>query len=88
MKEGIHPATSMIKVTCSCGNTFSTLSTLKHELHIDVCSACHPVYTKKQKQMDSGGQVERFRKRWGLKKSSTSTSKEASGDAGSAGEKA
>ena len=80
MKEGIHPATSIIKVNCSCGNTFTTLSTLKNDLHIDVCSACHPVYTKKQRTTDSGGQVERFRKRWGLKKAGPAASQEATGD--------
>ncbi len=66
MKPDIHPAYHEIKVTCSCGNTFETRSTYgKDELHIEVCSQCHPFYTGKQKILDSAGQVEKFRKRFG-----------------------
>ncbi len=66
MKPDIHPAYHEVKVTCSCGNTFDTRSTYgKDELHIEVCSQCHPFYTGKQKILDSAGQVEKFRKRFG-----------------------
>jgi len=65
MKADIHPKYSEIKATCSCGNVISTRSTLGEDIHLDVCSACHPFYTGKQKIVDSGGRVERFRKRFG-----------------------
>jgi large subunit ribosomal protein L31 len=66
MKAEIHPDYKEIKVTCSCGNEFVTRSTLGEELHVEVCSACHPFYTGKQKIVDSGGRVEKFRRRYGL----------------------
>jgi large subunit ribosomal protein L31 len=65
MKADIHPAYSDVKATCSCGNVIETRSTLGEDLQLDVCSACHPFYTGKQKILDSGGRVERFRKRFG-----------------------
>ena len=68
MKANIHPAYSAIKVTCSCGNTFNTCSTLGHDLHVDVCSACHPFYTGKQKLVDTAGRVDKFRQKYGLSK--------------------
>ena len=64
MKTGIHPEYKMITVTCSCGNTFQTGSTLGHDLQVEVCSACHPFYTGKQKIVDTGGRVDRFRKKY------------------------
>ena len=64
MKEGIHPAYKEITVTCSCGNTFKTRSALGKDLHIEVCSACHPFYTGKQKILDTAGRVEKFRQRY------------------------
>jgi len=67
MKEGIHPKYSEITVTCSCGNSFQTRSTLGQNLEVEVCSNCHPFYTGKQKIVDSGGRVDRFRKKYGLK---------------------
>ena len=66
MKAGIHPEYSEIKVVCACGNTFATRSTLKDELHVEICSACHPFYTGKQKIVDTGGRVDKFRKRYGM----------------------
>jgi len=66
MKAEIHPDYKEIKVTCSCGNAFSTRSTLGEELHVEVCSACHPFYTGKQKIVDSGGRVDKFRRRYGM----------------------
>jgi large subunit ribosomal protein L31 len=67
MKEGIHPTYTDITVTCSCGNSFQTRSTLGSNLEVEVCSNCHPFYTGKQKIVDSGGRVDRFRKKYGLK---------------------
>ena len=65
MKADIHPEYRDIKATCSCGNVIETRSTLEGDIHLEVCSACHPFYTGKQKILDSGGRVERFRKRFG-----------------------
>jgi large subunit ribosomal protein L31 len=65
MKADIHPAYQEIKITCSCGNEISTRSTLSEDLHVEVCSACHPFYTGKQKIVDSGGRVDKFRRRYG-----------------------
>ncbi len=65
MKADIHPEYREIKATCSCGNVIETRSTLADDIHLEVCSACHPFYTGKQKILDSGGRVERFRKRFG-----------------------
>ena len=65
MKPDIHPPYGQIHVTCSCGNEFDTGSTLGHDLHVDVCSRCHPFYTGKQKMVDTGGRVDRFRKKYG-----------------------
>lgn len=67
MKSGIHPDYSEIVATCSCGNTIKTRSTLGKDIHLEVCSACHPFYTGKQKIVDSGGRVERFRRRFGTR---------------------
>ena len=66
MKSGIHPEYNEIEVTCSCGNTFKTRSTLEGELHLEVCSACHPFYTGQQKIMDTAGRVDKFRRKYGL----------------------
>ena len=67
MKVKIHPQYREITVTCSCGNAWSTRSTLGKELHIEVCSACHPFYTGKQKIVDTAGRVEKFRQRYASK---------------------
>lgn len=64
MKQGIHPEYKTIKATCSCGNVIEVGST-GSDIGLDVCSACHPFYTGKQKMVDSGGRVDRFRKRFG-----------------------
>ena len=66
MKTDIHPAYKEIEVKCSCGNTFKTKSTLKSELHLDVCSQCHPFYTGKQKMLDTAGRVDKFNKKYGM----------------------
>jgi len=65
MKENIHPEYQDIEATCSCGNVFKTRSTLCKDIHIDVCSSCHPFYTGKQKVMDAGGRIDKFKKRFG-----------------------
>ena len=67
MKAAIHPEYKSINVTCSCGNTFETGSTLGHDLQVEVCSACHPFYTGKQKMVDTVGRVDRFRKKYAAK---------------------
>jgi large subunit ribosomal protein L31 len=64
MKADIHPAYAEIKVACSCGNEFTTQSTLGRDLSIEVCSACHPFYTGKQKMLDTAGRVDKFRKKY------------------------
>ena len=62
MKADIHPEYVVAHVRCSCGNEFTTRAT-KSELHVEICSQCHPFYTGKQKLVDTGGRVERFRRR-------------------------
>lgn len=67
MKAEIHPKYSEISVTCSCGHVFKTGSTLDDsDLHIDVCSQCHPFYTGKQKMLDTAGRVDKFRRKYGM----------------------
>ncbi|MCU4677609.1 50S ribosomal protein L31 [Catenovulum sp. 2E275] len=65
MKQGIHPEYNTIKASCSCGNVIETRSTVGKDLNLDVCSACHPFYTGKQRVVDTGGRVDRFNKRFG-----------------------
>ncbi len=67
MKEGIHPKYEDIAVTCSCGNEIKTRSTLAKDMHVDVCSQCHPFYTGKQKTAEIGGRIDRFNKRFGTR---------------------
>jgi large subunit ribosomal protein L31 len=62
MKAGIHPEYTLANVHCSCGNQFYTRST-QADLHVELCSECHPFYTGKQKLVDTGGRVERFQRR-------------------------
>ena len=69
MKDGIHPEYNEITATCSCGNVMKIRSTLNKDLNLDVCSACHPFYTGKQKIVDTGGRVDRFKKRFGALRS-------------------
>ena len=66
MKADIHPDYQEITVTCSCGNEFKTRSTLQGPLSVEVCSNCHPFYTGKQKMLDSGGRVDKFRRKYGM----------------------
>ncbi len=66
MKPEIHPEYKEITVKCSCGNSFQTCSTHAKEMHIEVCSQCHPFYTGKQKMLDTAGRVDKFRKKYGI----------------------
>ena len=64
MKDDIHPNYGELTATCSCGNVIKTKSTRATSIHIDVCSACHPFYTGKQKVADTGGRIDRFKQRF------------------------
>jgi large subunit ribosomal protein L31 len=68
MKADIHPKYEETTITCGCGNVINTRSTLSGELRIDVCSQCHPFYTGKQKIVDTGGRVDRYKKRFSNRK--------------------
>jgi large subunit ribosomal protein L31 len=69
MKQGIHPGYKMSTVTCSCGNTFQTRSTIG-DIRVEICSNCHPFYTGTQKLIDTAGRVEKFTKKFGKYKES------------------
>jgi large subunit ribosomal protein L31 len=62
-KEKIHPKYDAVHVKCACGNNFETRSTHKGDIHVEICSVCHPFFTGTQRIVDTGGQVERFRRR-------------------------
>ena len=64
MREGIHPAYEATGIRCACGKTRST----KSDIHVEICSKCHPFYTGKQKLVDTGGRVDRFKKRYNIGK--------------------
>lgn len=66
MRAEIHPELHLVQVQCACGNTFQTHST-QNDLRLEICSACHPFFTGKQKLVDTAGRVERFKRRYGLK---------------------
>jgi large subunit ribosomal protein L31 len=70
MKEGIHPHYDTCAIVCACGNVIETRST-KKSIHVDICSACHPFFTGKQKLVDTAGRVERFNRKYGQKGSKT-----------------
>lgn len=67
MRQGIHPEYNEIKVTCSCGESFTTRSTAGRDLLLEVCSKCHPFYTGKQKIVDTAGRVDRFQQKYGIR---------------------
>jgi len=68
MKANIHPDYKEITVTCSCGNSFKTKSVMaKPDLHVEVCSECHPFYTGTQKIVDTAGRIDKFRQKYGSK---------------------
>jgi large subunit ribosomal protein L31 len=64
MKDGIHPEYKVITVTCACGSSFQTRST-KSDISVDLCGACHPFYTGKQRLVDTQGRIDRFRRKYG-----------------------
>ena len=64
MKAGIHPAYNEVRVHCACGNVITTRSTHRGDIHVEICSACHPFFTGKQKLVDTAGRVERFRRKY------------------------
>ena len=70
MRQGIHPKYYVVEARCACGNTFKTRST-KPELHLEICSNCHPFFTGRQKLIDTEGRVERFTKKFGVQTSET-----------------
>lgn len=84
MKEGIHPKYFDVEARCACGATWKTRST-KPELHLEICSSCHPFYTGRQKIMDTEGRVERFTKKFGAQTSQAR--KEAATKAATKGKK-
>jgi large subunit ribosomal protein L31 len=63
-KQDIHPNYNEINVKCACGSSFTTRSTHKGDIHVEICSACHPFFTGKQKLIDTAGRVERFRRKY------------------------
>jgi len=66
MKKGIHPKYEMTTIKCACGNVIETRSTVK-DIQVEICSACHPFFTGKQKLVDTAGRIERFNKKYGIK---------------------
>jgi large subunit ribosomal protein L31 len=72
-KEKIHPKYDAVRVLCACGNNFETRSTHKGDIHVEICSACHPFFTGKQRLVDTAGRVERFRRKYAKADSQTAT---------------
>jgi large subunit ribosomal protein L31 len=66
MKDKIHPKYELTKITCACGNVIETRSTAR-DIKVEICSACHPFFTGKQKLVDTAGRIERFRKKYNIK---------------------
>ena len=77
MKQGIHPNYNKTKVTCVCGNTFDTRTTVGEEIKVEICSSCHPFFTGKQKLVDTAGRVERFMRKYGLENKTEETEEPA-----------
>lgn len=75
MRPKIHPDYNAITVTCACGNSFETRSTMSNNLNIEICSECHPFFTGKQKLVDTAGRVDRFNKRFARRRESSAKSK-------------
>ncbi len=70
-KQGIHPNYKATKVKCACGNTFETRSTNKSDIVLEICAACHPFFTGKQKVLDTAGRIERFKRKFAKSDSAT-----------------
>ena len=66
MRDGIHPEYNEVKVICACGNEFTTGSTSNKDIKVEVCSECHPFYTGKQKNIEKGGRIDKFKKRFNM----------------------
>lgn len=64
MKDGVHPSYEKAQIVCACGNTIETRSTRHPTIHVEICSACHPFFTGKQKLLDTAGRVERFNRKY------------------------
>jgi large subunit ribosomal protein L31 len=64
MKEGIHPKSQKAKIRCACGNEIEALTTKGEEVHVEICSNCHPFFTGKQRFVDTAGRIDRFRKKY------------------------
>ncbi len=79
MKTGIHPEYKLTKVSCSCGNTFETRG-VKDAIRVELCNQCHPFYTGKQKLVDSGGRVERYKQRYAKSQAKQAEAAEAAGE--------
>jgi len=77
MKDGVHPKYGPCTVSCGCGSTFQTRSTLR-AINVEICGACHPFYTGKQKFVDTAGRVEKFMRRYGMKGETVSESRKSS----------
>lgn len=75
MKKGIHPNYQAASIRCACGNVIETRSTVKDIIQVDLCSACHPFFTGKQKFIDTAGRIDRFKKKFGDKPTSGSKTK-------------
>jgi large subunit ribosomal protein L31 len=75
VKKGIHPNYGPSRIVCVCGNVIETRSTVK-DYHVEICSACHPFFTGKQKLVDTAGRVERFRRKYGQSKKDEATTEE------------
>ena len=76
MKEGIHPAYNEANVICACGNTFRTRTTHKGDIRVEICSACHPFFTGRQKLMDTAGRIDRFEKKYKVSRTAKTAQKE------------
>lgn len=84
MKEGIHPDLKEVKVKCACGNTFETLST-QEDLHVDVCSNCHPFFSGGDRFLDSEGRISKFEKKYGISSEDEGSEPETEADEPEAG---
>ncbi|OIN96695.1 50S ribosomal protein L31 [Candidatus Desantisbacteria bacterium CG1_02_38_46] len=77
MKEGIHPKYELTTITCACGNVIQTRSTKKN-IHVEICSKCHPFFTGKQKLVDTAGRVERYKRKYKKKEADTESAEKTS----------
>lgn len=75
MKKGIHPEYKVCKITCACGNTFETRSTVG-DIHVEICSNCHPFFTGKQKLVDTAGRVEKYMRKYKISEKQAESEKE------------